>query len=134
MIPLQPMLEPNTTRIEFETIDVVDILSISPCDVTYSIKKNGHHLILTIQTDVDLILACAKTLKPVEWRLSIDDDIIFGDDLDSDFIIEPEVDLKLLVQGLIVSSKPLVVYHPDSEGIAFEENQNDSIFKTLLED
>jgi uncharacterized protein len=131
---LQPMLEPNTIEVRYDHIDHVDILAIEPFEATYQITKKAIHYVLHIEASVSLTLACAKTLKPVKYVLELNEDITFGDDIDADFIIEPEIDFNQLMMGLIVSSKPLVVYHPESDGIEFEGTKKESIFKTLLED
>jgi uncharacterized protein len=134
MIFLQPTLEPIQTTLSYETLDCDDILSLNPVDITYEISKRQQLYVLHVRGQATLTLACSKTLKPVLTTLDIDDEITFGDIDDADFVIEDSIDLSALVMGLIVSLKPIVIYHPDAEHVTFEEEKQPNIFETLLKE
>jgi uncharacterized metal-binding protein YceD (DUF177 family) len=132
MIFLQPTLEPMRITLSYDEIQSEDILSIEPFEITYQILKRQQLLVLHVTSQVTLTLACSKTLKPVLHTLDIDDDIAFGNLDDADFVVEDAIDLDALVMGLIVSLKPIVIYHPDAKHITFEEEKKPNIFETLL--
>ena len=132
MIFLQPTLEPMRITLSYDEIQSEDILSIEPFEITYQILKRQQLLVLHVTSQVTLTLACSKTLKPVLHTLDIDDDIAFGNLDDADFVMEDAIDLDALVMGLIVSLKPIVIYHPDAKHITFEEEKQPNIFETLL--
>jgi uncharacterized protein len=134
MILLQPMLEPQNILMTLESLEHPDILSIEPATISYHITKVKDMFQLHIKGQIHMVLACSKTLKPVPFDVDLDDDILFGDSLDADFIIEPTIDLEALIHGVIISLKPVVIYHPDADGVTFEEEKEPNIFETLLKD
>jgi uncharacterized protein len=134
MIILQPTLEPIQTTLTYDVLDHDDIISIEPVDITYHISRRQQLYVLHIKGFASLTLACSKTLKPVLHTLDIDDEITFGNIDEADFVIEDSIDLNALVMGLIVSLKPIVVYHPDAKHVTFEEEKQPSIFETLLKE
>jgi uncharacterized protein len=118
----------------YYVLDHDDIISIEPIDITYHISRRQQLYVLHIKGFASLTLACSKTLKPVLHTLDIDDEITFGNIDEADFVIEDSIDLNALVMGLIVSLKPIVVYHPDAKHVTFEEEKQPSIFETLLKE
>lgn len=107
---------------EIEAID--DILSIKPAKIHMDIDDQEDTLILNIDVNVDMELACSKTLKPVEYHMDIKEEVIFGDQEDADFILTNEIDLSDIIFGYIISEKPYTIYHPDAKELLFEEEKS----------
>ncbi len=107
---------------EIENID--DILDIQPAKFHVDAFFNEGEMILSITGEVDLTLACAKTLKPVEHHLSLSESIVFGEKEDADYVLTDEVQISDLIFGEIIAEKPLVVYHPDAQDISFEKEKS----------
>ncbi len=97
-----------------------DILAIELTHIKIDIAPTEDKLTLTVFVDVILDLACAKTLKPVTYHLKFDDEIIFSNDNDGDYLLETQLDLTDIIFGYIISEKPYIVYHPDAEDLLFE--------------
>ncbi|PKK93124.1 MAG: hypothetical protein CVV61_06250 [Tenericutes bacterium HGW-Tenericutes-6] len=101
-----------------------DILSIQPAKINMDIKHIDASLELDIHVDVNMDLACAKTLKPVPYHLSFDEIILFGQDEDADFPLTDPLEISDIVYGYILSLKPYVIYHPDATHVSFEETKS----------
>lgn len=101
-----------------------DILKIEPAKVSIDIRHIEQSLELDIHVDVDMDLACAKTLKPVPYHLSFDAEMLLGNDEDADFPLTDPIEISDLVYGYILSEKPYVIYHPDATHVSFEETKS----------
>ena len=117
---------------------VVDILSIEPAKVKGDVIFNQGELNLDLTVDVNMELACSKTLKPVFYHLTFDAYIVFGDGEDADFPLSDPIEISDIIFGYIVSEKPYTIYHPDADQTTFEKERSphpafadlDKTFKT----
>ncbi len=101
-----------------------EILTIAPVKVIANATFLNDSLTMDVLIEADMQLACAKTLKPVDYHLKVNEKIIFGNDIDADFILEDAIPFKDIIFGYILSEKPLVVYHPDAKKLAFKETKH----------
>ena len=113
-IQLVPTQQKQEVSIHITEHQVVDILDIKPFEVTYEIIQKHDQTILQVEGDVDLILACSKTLKPVDYDLSFKAEVTFGNLDECDFIYTNTINLNDILLGIIVSEKPYVIYHQDA--------------------
>jgi len=131
---LQPTLEPVKVTLTIDVSHIEDVIDIKPFDLMYEMKNRDSYIDLIFTAEVKLILACAKTLKPVPYDMNLDATIIFGNLDEADFELTKEIELDLLVLGEIMAEKPVAVYHPDAEKISFEKEKTPSPFEALLKD
>lgn len=131
---LQPTLEPVKVTLTIDVSHIEDVIEIKPFELTYEMKNRDSYMDVIFTAEVKLILACAKTLKPVPYDMNLDATIIFGNLDEADFELTKEIELDLLVLGEIMAEKPVAVYHPDAEKISFEKEKNPSPFEALLKD
>lgn len=101
-----------------------DILAIKPAHIQGKLVRVDQVVTANLDVQVDLVLACAKTLKPVDYKLSFQAEIVFGQDEDADYQLEDPLDLTDIIFGYIVSEKPYVIYHPDASEVSFEEEKS----------
>lgn len=113
-IQLVPTQQKQYTILHITQHQVIDILDIKPFELTYEIIQKHDYTVLQVEADVLLELACSKTLKPVDYAMTIQTDVTFGDGDDCDFVFSKNVDLNDIVLGIIVSEKPYVIYHKDT--------------------
>jgi len=104
--------------------DIVDILSIKPAKIDCEVFYKSGELILDIHVDVPMCLACSKTLKPVDYNLSFDANILFSNEEVRDFPLEDPIELTDIIFGYIVSEKPYTIYHPDAKNTSFEPERS----------
>ena len=107
-----------------------DLLAISPVKVEgfYEIEDNTYfHFTLHIETT--LTLACAKTLKPVEYPLSIEVEETFSADKNDDYLnIEGlTIDLYPVIWSNIYLEKPMRIIHPDAQDLTFDEPSSEDV-------
>lgn len=102
---------------------VDDILDIEPARVQGDLVPSDRRITAHLTVDVRLVLACAKTLKPVPHDLHFVAEIVFGDDLDADYRLENLLDLTDVIFGYIVSEKPYNVYHQDARDAIFDQEK-----------
>ncbi len=107
-----------------EIKNVDDILAIKPAEFHLDAYFNDDELILSVNCKIDLTMACAKTLKPVDQHLEFDASIVFGESEEADYMLTDEIDISDIMFGYIISEKPLVVYHPDASGVSFDEKKS----------
>jgi uncharacterized metal-binding protein YceD (DUF177 family) len=113
-IQLVPTQQKQDVSIHITEHRVVDIIDIKPFDVTYEIIQKHDQTILQVEGDVDLVLACSKTLKPVDYQVSFNAEVTFGNLDECDFIYTNTINLNDILLGIIVSEKPYVIYHQDA--------------------
>lgn len=104
--------------------NVPDIIAIKPAKVNADISFHIDRLTMDVEIDVIITLACAKTLKPVDYHLITNETIVFGNDDNADFILEDSIPFKDIIFGYILSEKPLVVYHPDAKKLEFKKKKS----------
>jgi len=77
-----------------------------------------------MEIDTTLIMACAKTLKPVEVPLNIEVTETFSFDEDDDYrtIEGITIDLLPIIWSNIYLEKPMRVVHPDAQEKTFDES------------
>jgi len=107
---------------EIKNID--DIIDIKPAKFHLDAYFNDDELILSVDCKVDLTMACAKTLKPVDQHLEFNASIVFGNSEEADFMLTDEIDLSDILFGYIIAEKPIVVYHPDAQDVSFEKEKS----------
>ncbi|MGA0351782.1 MAG: hypothetical protein ACO3MF_03440 [Acholeplasmataceae bacterium] len=131
---LQATQEPKTSTLTIDVSHIEDMIHIKPFELTYEIIARSSYYDLIFDADIDLTLACAKTLKPVPYQMHLHATISFGNLDEADFEITKEIELDQLVLGEIMAEKPVLVYHHDANNIKFEKEKNPSPFEALLED
>jgi uncharacterized metal-binding protein YceD (DUF177 family) len=104
--------------------DSVEVLSIEPAKIKADIFFNHDELTMNIHVDVNMELACSKTLKPVPYEMSFDEVIIFGNTDEADFPLEDPLELEDIIFGYILSEKPYTIYHPDANETSFEKEKS----------
>lgn len=120
----------NTPSIDFvydyqnEIKNIDDIIGIKPAKFHLDAYLNEDELILSVSCDVELTMACAKTLKPVEQHLVFSESIVFSNEDDADFLLTDEIEISDIMFGYIIAEKPLVVYHPDAQDVSFEKKKS----------
>lgn len=121
---------------ESENID--DILEIPDVKVEGSIThKNLDSFYLKLTIDVTLVLACAKTLEPVDYPMHLEIEEWHGIDVDRSeeedyYLLENNVlNLDEIVWSAILINKPIRVIHERAEeilakqGITFDGSYSD---------
>jgi uncharacterized metal-binding protein YceD (DUF177 family) len=101
-----------------------DILSIEPAHIHIEIFHEKDIIRFVIKVKVHMELECAKTLKPVNYHMEFEDEIIFGSSLDADFPLEDPIDISDIIFGYILSLKPYTIYHPDAHDVKFEKEKS----------
>ena len=104
--------------------DIVDIIKIEPAHISGTFQRVEDELIFTGFVEVNLVLACSKTLKPVDYSMAFDANLIFGNTEDADYPLTEVIELSDLIFGYIISEKPYTIYHPDAKDILFEEEKS----------
>lgn len=131
---LQPTTEPLKVTLTLDVRHIEDVIDIKPFELTYEIKNRDTYIDFIFEAQVHLTLACAKTLKPVSYDMSLQSTIVFGHIDEADFEWTREIDINLFVLGEIMSLKPVAVYHQDAKEMTFEKEKNPSPFEALLKD
>lgn len=106
---------------EKEIKKVPDILKVKSANIAAKVNFNIEEVIIEFSLDAKLTLACAKTLKPVQYNLNVSDDIVFSNSEDADYPLTNTINLKEIAFGYIMSEKPYTVYHEDAAEIEFVE-------------
>ncbi len=104
--------------------NVEDMISIKPAHIDAEVSFHDNLLTMEVVIDVDMVLACAKTLKPVDYHLKAKETIIFGDDENADFVLEDPIPFSDIIFGYILSERPLIVYHPDAQKVTFKKKKS----------
>lgn len=103
---------------------IPDMLAIEPANIICKNTWLEGELIMDIHIDVNMILACAITLKPVPYEMHFDAEIIFGDSEECDYKLTDPLELTDILFGYIVSEKPYTIYHPDADQTSFEKERS----------
>lgn len=98
-----------------------DILDIKSTNLVAKIKPTKDKMILNGHVDTEIVMPCAKTLKPVNVPLSFEIEALFSSEEDADYPLTSEIDVAEIVYSYIVMEKPYIVYHEDAKNISFEE-------------
>ena len=133
-IMMQTTKEPISVDLKINVEHIEDVIDIAAFKLTYDIRQRDAYLDLKLSAHINLTLACAKTLKPVQYPMELETTIVFGHIDEADFEMTKDVELDQLVLGEIMAEKPVVVYHEDAEKIRFEKEKNPSPFEALLKD
>lgn len=104
--------------------DVPDILSVKPAHIMCEIFNKSDELLITIKVDVEMDLACSKTMKPVPYHMQFDADIVFGSSEDAEYPLTDPLELSDIIFGYIISEKPYTIYHPDAEKTSFDPEKS----------
>ncbi len=104
--------------------NIPDMIAIKPAKVHADMTFHNDLLTMEVVIEVDMTLACAKTLKPVSYHMEAKETIIFGNDEDADFVLEDQIPFSDIIFGYILSEKPLVVYHPDAQKLEFNKKKS----------
>lgn len=105
-------------------INVPDMLSIEPANITSNNTWIDGDLIMDIHIDVKMTLACALTMKPVPYTMHMDAEIIFGESDNCDYKLTEPIELIDILFGYIVSEKPYTIYHPDADQTSFDKEKS----------
>ena len=98
-----------------ELLNNTDIRRISPVKVIGFISNNEQEYELNIKITGTMILACARTLKDVEYPFDIDIDEIIGENEDNSLeIIQNRLDILPIIWQYILVDVPLRVLAPDA--------------------
>ncbi|HHU24608.1 MAG: YceD family protein [Bacilli bacterium] len=107
---------------ESESID--DILAIKGVKVEGTItRKNLDSFYLSLTIDADLVLACAKTLEPVDYPMHLEIEEWHGieedrlEEEDYYWLEKNTLNLDEIVWSAILINKPIRVIHKDAEEI-----------------
>lgn len=103
--------------------NVVDLIAIEPTKVTGELIKDVNQVIARLKIETRLTQACAITLKPVQYPLSFETEIIFGDNDNADYCLTNPIELTDIIFGYICIEKPYVVYHKDARPEEQEEER-----------
>ena len=120
----------DLTSIEFDANyskhieSIVDFIDIKPAHIKGTLRMIENELVCDLHVDVETVLACSKTLKPVNHSMSFDAEIIFGDSEDADYPLTETIDLSNIIFGYIISEKPFTIYHPDAIETSFEKEKS----------
>ncbi len=99
-----------------ELLNNTDIRRISPVKVIGFISNNEQEYELNIKITGTMILACARTLKDVEYPFDIDIDEIIGENEDNSLeIIQNRLDILPIIWQYILVNVPLRVLAPDAK-------------------
>lgn len=101
-----------------------DTISLDQVHVVGTLENHLDYCKITVNVKVDAVLACALTLKPVNYPLEFDAEIIFGNKPEADYILEGHViDLDSVIFAYILSEKPYSVYAEDVDQTLFEKKK-----------
>ncbi len=103
---------------------IVDMISIEPAKIHIDIKDHDNGYVLKMTLNVDMKLACSKTMKPVDYHMEVKEDVILGDGDEADFSLTDPIELSDIIFGYIISEKPYTIYHPDAKEILFEKEKS----------
>ncbi len=104
--------------------DIPDMLSIDIAKISCKNEWIQSELIMDVEVDVKMELACAKTLKPVLYHMHMHEEIMFGDSEDCDYPLTDPIELTDILFGYLLSEKPYTIYHPDADKTSFEEERS----------
>ena len=133
---IHEMLNINTTYDFSNKIkDRNDILEISPCQIEGSLTfVDLSNLSCNLKVNCNLVLASARSLKPIDYPLSFNLDLLFGNSEDADFILEDEIPLSEIIFGHILLEKPVSVYlEEETEEVIKEKRKVNPAFKELAD-
>ena len=99
-----------------EMLNNTEIKKISSLKVSGFISNNEEEYDLDIKVTGTMVLACARTLKDVEYPFCIDIDEIIDENNDKSLkIIQNRVDIFPIIWQYILADVPLRVLHPDAK-------------------
>lgn len=90
-----------------------DIISFKECNVKGTIIKEYGLLTTNLDVVCDMVLSSTRTLKPIEYHLEFNLDLIFGESKDADYALSDEIDFSKIIYGHILVEKPLTIYNDD---------------------
>lgn len=98
-----------------------DIIEIKPCHIIGTLRYETNEILISdLSVSCSLVLASSRSLKPVDYNLNFNLDLIFGNSKDADFVLTNVIDLDDIIFGHILSEKPPTIYLEDE----FEETIN----------
>src|SRR5690554_4574164 len=72
---------------------IVDMISIEPAKIHIDIKDHDNGYVLKMTLNVDMKLACSKTMKPVDYHMEVKEDVILDDGDEADFSLTDPIEL-----------------------------------------
>ena len=109
--------------VPLEMLNNTEIRKISPLKISGFVSNNEGEYQLDIKVTGTMVLACARTLKNVEYPFSIDIDEIIDENNDKSLeIIQNRVDIFPIIWQYILADVPLRVLHPDAKQCLTEGN------------
>lgn len=103
----------NTDIIEFKDCHIIGTLR-------YETNEEFH---ASLAVDCNMILASSRSLKPVDYNLKFNLELVFGNKEDADYILTKSIDLAEIIYGHILSEKPPTVYLEDEVEETIEEKK-----------
>lgn len=111
-----------------------DILEIKPCLVSGILEFEHDQLFANLAIEVVLILASSRSLKPVNYEMKFELDLIFGDSEDADYELSQEILFDEIIYGHILLEKPLSIYLDDElEELEEDTKKVNPAFKGLAD-
>jgi len=102
----------------------IDILSIKPALIHCEFNFVSGELFMNISVQVDMDLACSKTLRPVPYSMDFNAEMIFGSSLEADYPLTDPLELTDIIFGNILAEKPYTIYHPNANDTLFEKEKS----------
>lgn len=106
------------------------ILDIEKCFVNGKMYFKNEQLYTELAINVKLVLASSRSLKPIDYNLNFDLDLIFGSSKAADYELTKEIDLGEIIFGHILLEKPLAIYLDDETPQEIKKDINPA-FKDL---
>lgn len=114
-----------------ENIDFIDhvegkneIINFKKCHVSGTITKEYGLLKTDLDIVCDLVLSSTRTLKPIDYHLEFNLDLIFGESKDADYSLIDEIDFTKIIYGHILVEKPLTIFNIDETPLEKEKAIN----------
>jgi len=86
------------------------IIEVKKCHVSGIITSQKDEMNLNIDIDSILILASTLSLKPVNYNLKFNLNLIYSNKQNADFALVNKIDLREVVFAHVLLEKPMVIY------------------------
>ncbi|MDY0278080.1 MAG: DUF177 domain-containing protein [Acholeplasma sp.] len=107
-----------------------DILAINKCHIEGTLRMLHNELYVDLKVNTNLVLASTRTLKPINYDLDFDLNVLFGDSKDADYALIDDINLGEIIYGHILLEKPIKIFNDDEEALEKEKVTNQA-FKEL---
>lgn len=100
-----------------------DLLALENITVDGEAYYDNVVLTLNVVIKADITQACSITLKPVIYPVEISSQLFFGNDEDSDYPLENELDLLPFIYAELYAAKQYRVFHETADHSLYEETE-----------